>query len=386
MSDVKKLSKQSRLNSLNSLKTFIEKEIILLLFVFLLLLLSVVYPSKIGKYSGFVEWRTLTALTAVFITTTGVKESGYLYLLAVRILNRVETERELAIILILFSAFISTFLTNDVALLIVLPLTLGFTDLIENDISRLVVFEVLAVNTGSALTPVGNPQNLYLWHMWGVSFIQFVVYLLPLVFIMMVFLILLTFLSFDNRQLKVTTTSKQEERYKTKFILSIFMLIFSITFIELQLIAYLLPVLILIYTLCDRRAIAAVDWTLLVLFAIIFIDFHMISEIPAVNTFFDTTSLSTSSRVFLFSSMLSQLISNVPASIFISKFSSDWFSIAYGVNVGGNGLIFGSMANIIAIRIVKNRRKFLVCFHRYSMSFFFVTCGLTYILLKITNY
>jgi Na+/H+ antiporter NhaD/arsenite permease-like protein len=63
----------------------------------------------------------------------------------------------------------ATVLTNDIALFIVVPLTLGLHGMAALPTARLVIFEALAVNAGSVLTPMGNPQNLFLWQRSGVS-------------------------------------------------------------------------------------------------------------------------------------------------------------------------------------------------------------------------
>jgi Na+/H+ antiporter NhaD/arsenite permease-like protein len=86
--------------------------------------------------------------------------------------------------------------------------------------------------------------------------------------------------------------------------------------------------------------------------------------------------------VFLFSGLISQFISNVPASVFVSKFSDNWFAITYGVNVGGNGLVFGSLANIIAMRLAKNKQIWL-SYHKYSIPYFLITGGIIYVLFFI---
>jgi len=80
------------------------------------------------------------------------------------------------------------------------------------------------------------------------------------------------------------------------------------------------------------------------------IDFHQLSRIPAVLNFIHQFDIKNSSVTFIISLFSSQIMSNVPASIFMSKFSNDWFAIAYGVNVGGNSFVIGSLANIIALR------------------------------------
>jgi len=89
-------------------------------------------------------------------------------------------------------------------------------------------------------------------------------------------------------------------------------------------------------------------------------------------------NLNSDGSIFLFSTFASQLFSNVPASVFVSKFSDNYFAITYGVNVGGNGLVIASLANIIALRMIQNKRVWLD-FHKYSVPYFLLTIIITYI-------
>lgn len=108
----------------------------------------------------------------------------------------------------------------------------------------------------------------------------------------------------------------------------------------------------------------------------------IISVIPAISEWMGLLNLNASGNVFLFSGFVSQLISNVPAAVFVSKFSDNWPGITYGVNVAGNGLVIGSLANIITVRMADQPVVWLK-FHRYSISFFLVSGILTYVLFFI---
>src|SRR5437868_6751680 len=64
--------------------------------------------------------------------------------------------------------------------------------------------EALAVNAGSALTPVGNPQNLFLWQRSGMTFHAFVWDMLPLTLILLAVLALFTAIAFPRKRIDVT--------------------------------------------------------------------------------------------------------------------------------------------------------------------------------------
>ncbi len=105
--------------------------------------------------------------------TKGVELSGYFDVLGRKMVRRFATERKLALFMVFSAALLSTFLTNDVALFIVVPLTLTLRKLCEIPVTRLIIFEALAVNAGSLLTPIGNPQNILLWGRSDLSFTAF---------------------------------------------------------------------------------------------------------------------------------------------------------------------------------------------------------------------
>ena len=153
-----------------------KRNIILALLILLLVVLTLLQVDgvkNIANYYKLVEWNTVGALTGILIITTGIKESNFLSKVAGQILNKPMSERRLALLLISLSALLATFLTNDITLFITVPLTTSLQHQLENDISEIIIFEIIAVNVGSVLTPVGNPQNLFLWHEWGISFLAF---------------------------------------------------------------------------------------------------------------------------------------------------------------------------------------------------------------------
>lgn len=120
-----------------------------------------------------IDWRTIITLSGLMMLTKGVELSGYFDVLGRKMVRRFATERKLALFMVFSAALLSTFLTNDVALFIVVPLTLTLRKLCEIPVTRLIIFEALAVNAGSLLTPIGNPQNILLWGRSGLSFTAF---------------------------------------------------------------------------------------------------------------------------------------------------------------------------------------------------------------------
>lgn len=358
---------------------FIGQEIFLVVSLALLFMFMVLFPQEIPNYPAFVDWKTIGSLAGLLVITTALGESGYINTISMELLRRLKTERELAIFFVLFSALISTFLTNDIALFVVVPLTLSIQRMMGSNLSKLIIFEAISVNVGSALTPIGNPQNLFLWHRWNISFMGFVFKMLPLVSILLLVLLGFMWITFSEKKVVcmfMDNVSQKQDR-RSLFIFSMTMLILYVSFLKMGWSYYILPMLFVLYFIFFNDVLSKVDWFLLLFFVVIFIDFHIISTLPFIADIVDKLDLALSSNVFFLSLFLSQFVSNVPAGVFVSKFSHNWLAISYGVNVGGNGLVVSSLANLIALRLLRDRKAW-VDFHRYSIPYFLLTSVLVY--------
>ncbi len=354
------------------------------LFLTLLLLMGILLFFNLKALPflfHYVDWVTIVTLTGLLVISTGIKESNALDRISLKIFQKVRTERGLAFFLVLISALFSMFLTNDITLFIIVPLTLSLQRFLKNDIKKMVIFEALAVNVGSTLTPIGNPQNLLLWHMWKVSFFSFILNMLPLELSMMTVLLGFSACVFKKRKLTVMERQPFELDKKLSGVSFLFLALY-IVLLEFHVARFSVAFLFLFYLLFFRRVLKKVDWFLLFVFILMFMDVHLFSNFPFVVNIVKTMDLSKPLHVFFLSVGFSQIASNVPAAIFVSKFSNLYLPIVYGVNIGGNGFVIGSLANLIALRMVKGR-KIYSDFHKYSFVYFFITILIGYGLLKV---
>lgn len=359
--------------------SFFKRNIFLLFLVILSAGLAFFIRPPLGHFLAFVDWNTIMTLSGLLLITMGVKESGFFYFLAYRISRQIHNERLLALFLIFVSALLSMFLTNDIALFIIVPLTLSLQDIADNDYSKMVVFEALAVNVGSALTPIGNPQNIFLWRQWGISFPVFIKEMAPLVLLLSVLLFAFTFLAFPKKNIK--PNHFQHPRVNRKmFFLSAILLILFILAIELKYEPYFLIIVFFSFLLFYRRVILKTDWALIFLFIFIFIDIRLLCQLKQSQYLLHQSDFGNVKTLFFSGALLSQIISNVPATVLLSQYSSHFKIMAYGVNIGGNGFIIGSFANLIALNFLRSKNKYLI-FHLYSIFFFFATFFLAWYLL-----
>ncbi|WP_457559730.1 SLC13 family permease [Candidatus Harpocratesius sp.] len=362
---------------------FMKKEFIIISSLILLIILSLIYRIPMKYYPSFVDWHTILALTGLLVITTGLKESNIFEKIAKWIINSIKSERNLALFMVMLTSLFSTLLTNDIALFIVIPLTISIQKLISNNISKILYFEVISVNVGSSLTPIGNPQNLYLWHIWDNSFFIFIYKLLPFVLILLLILGLFVWISFPKTDLVILSQNEinatDNNQNRALFGLSLSLLILYIILLEFDLLIICIIAIFICYILFFRRILLKVNWEIIILFFLIFIDFHIVSQISIITILMQRISVNSSRTIFFLAVIISQLISNVPAAVFLSKYTSNMLPLIYGVNIGGIGFYLGSFANIIGLRLIKEERSFIK-FHKYSIPYFIISLVIIFLI------
>ena len=351
------------MNILNLLK----REFLFFIFLFLLFILSINNPKEIFNFYNYINWSTIRALFILLILTTAIKLSNFFDLFAIKFLNYFKTEKSLAIFFIIFSAILSMFLTNDITLFIIVPITLSIATIINNDVTKLVIFEAMATNVGSLLTPIGNPQNLYLFREWDISFLSFIQTMLPIFIIKFLILLFFVFINFSSNPIKISNIQIKKID-KNLFIHSIIFFILFIITLDIDMVRFLIPIITIWFFILKKEIFYSVDWFLLTTFILMFIDFNMIAKIDFIIHYINSFNLNFF-NVMNLTILSSQIMSNVPATIFISKFSTNFEAIAFGANIAGSSLILASLANIIAIRMLNNSKHYLT-FHKYSIPYF----------------
>ena len=344
-----------------------------------LLLFSLLRPERIGSYPSLVDGPTLAAMTGLLLLTKGLELSGALHRLGRTLIEWMGTERAAALCLVLVAALLSTVLTNDVALFVVVPLTLSISKLTGMRSTKLIIFEALAVNVGSTLTPIGNPQNIFLWQMSRMGFGDFVWHQLPLVAAMLAALLLLTVFAFGSRSFE---TLEHEALPLDRPLLGVSLLLYVpfLVATDLHLAGWAAGALLLMFAALRPRVLADLDWGLLLVFALMFIDLRLLAGLDVVKQLMLGLGLQDPVHLYLAGIGTSQLLSNVPAAIALAEFSKDWGVLLYGVNVGGFGWTVGSLANLIALRMSGDRRAWIT-FHLYAVPALCVAAAMGYVLL-----
>lgn len=263
-----------------------------------------------------------------------------------------------------------------------MPLTLIIAKKAEFDPMKTVILETLAVNIGSSFTPMGNPQNLYLFSYFNIGISAFFKVTIPFVIIGTLWMYLLNIripnvdLRFNLDDMKIKD-KKSLAIYCSLFIfilLSVFNLVdYSIAFIVTVLVSFII----------DKSLFREVDYFLLLTFVCFFIVIGNLSNMTIINNFM-RDFLTDNKNVYFSSILLSQIISNVPCAILLSKFTNSWEEILAGVNIGGMGTIIASLASLISYKFYAkeyNSKEYMIKFTIYNLISLVIFTSVFYILI-----
>lgn len=343
----------------------LTEDLLLLALVLGFGLLMLITPVQWHLLPELVEWHTIAILAGLMVLSRGLEDSGALARAGRWLLVRSHSERRLAQVLVLFSALLSAVITNDVALFIVVPLTVSLGRMAKLPVGRLIIFEALAVNAGSAVSPIGNPQNLYLWQLSGDSFLNFLWQMLPIATWMLLILLVITTAAFSGTKVDVDQKVAQTAIDPWLFRLSLLCYPVFLLLVEFGQTAVAVTGVMVLFLLCWRRVLISVDWLILLIFVLMFIDLGLVAQLPVMAQVAQWL-LGLPGAEITGAALLSQIISNVPAAIFLANFSEQWYWLAWGLNAGGFGLAIGSLANLIALRLSRQKGLWLA-FHAWSL-------------------
>lgn len=296
-----------------------------------------------------INWRVIGLLFNLMLIVAGLQQANILNYLAKKLLTVCYTERGVVFTLTLLCFFMAMFLTNDVALIAFIPLTMALCRQVNINVVRLVVLETIAANLGSSLIPLGNPQNLFLYAYYNLSLIQFVVYTLPVTLLGLVCIVLL---SYNAMKMPLILNLDKIDKINVNSVLVLVTLFFIVVLSVFEVVNYLYVSIILItyFLLTKPKLLLKVDYQLLGMFIAFFLLVDYITNEKYIITLIGTL-LANKQSVFVSSVVLSQFISNVPTSILLAKFCNFPRELILGVNVGGLGTLIASMASLISYRL-----------------------------------
>ncbi len=349
---------------MNKIISFIKREPVLFAAIVLALLALIFIRPSPSLCLEAIDFRTLAILFSLMIVIKAFQSQNFLNIIAAKLLRLCKSQRGLYFLLTYLVFFSSMFVTNDVALLTFVPITLLIFTRIGMPALTIVVLETLAANLGSCITPMGNPQNLYLFSYYGFSAAEF--FLLTAKIAIPSFLILAVIIIFLTRKkhnepdafkgnLLQTQVSFLTVDFRTFFYAADFIICLLTVF---HVVNYLIMLgfTVVVMLICNFRLFKKVDYSLLLTFCGFFIFTKSLSTVQAFSDFINSM-LSTPAKTYLTSIITSQVISNVPAALLLSGFTTNGDMLLLGVNVGGLGTLIASMASVISFKLYSSSEQ-----------------------------
>ena len=341
---------------MQALKEFLKQETVLVI-AMLLAIVSMFFVAPDSGYAGYIDYQTLALLFCLMIIMCKLQKMGVFHTIGVKLLQKVNGSRQLYAALVLLCFFSSMLITNDVALITFVPFAITVLKMagLEHRMIPVVVLQTVAANLGSMVTPIGNPQNLYLYGQSGMSLGSFIMLMMPYAAIAAVIFALMI-MRMKNQNVDTTALQTMDA---PKINVDRDLIIYMVLFLGCVLaVAKILPwkaMLIVVGAVTvknDASILKNVDYSLLLTFVAFFVFIGNLGRSP----FFSQMIMEMmQGNEVLASVAASQVISNVPAALLLSGFTTKWSMLIIGTNLGGLGTLIASMASLISYKqVAKN--------------------------------
>jgi Na+/H+ antiporter NhaD/arsenite permease-like protein len=333
---------------MSTIRSFIRREPVLLIAA-LAALVSCFFVPPDAAYWGYLDLRTLALLYCLMTVVAGLRQAGLFSRLAHRLCLGAGNLRALGVLLVLLCFFSSMLITNDVALLTFVPFAVVVLGMAGQSraLIRVVVLQTVAANLGSMLTPVGNPQNLYLYSYYDLSMGDFLALTLPVWGLSLV-LILLACLLLPKEKLQLFLGEEPILHRREVWVYALLFLVCLGTVLRLLPWPVMLAVVVLVLLFFDRKILRRADFMLLLTFVAFFVFAGNLARVEAVDRLLRALL---AGREYWTALLASQFISNVPAALLLSGFTDQAGALLLGVDVGGLGTPIASLASLIAMKL-----------------------------------
>ncbi len=357
-------------------RALVRKDPVLVIAIVLALASCAVVPPD-AAYTDYVDLRTIGMLFSLMTIMTGLSRLGVFRIACRKLLGVVRGPRRLALALTLLAFFSSMLITNDVALVTFVPfalLALGSLGDARHTCFTIVMMTI-AANLGSMLTPIGNPQNLYLYSASHMGIVEFVLLMLPYAAASLGLLVVAIALFGKLQENGTGSGAHGTARANTRDVepalpasataatdaldpapsplrIAPWAALFALALLSVaRIVPYQATVAaaVAVALLADRRALLHVDYALLLTFVAFFVFVGNVGRIGAIDAFL---AQMIDGHELAVSVAASQVLSNVPAALLLSGFTSAWSALIVGTNLGSLGTLIASMASLISYKQV----------------------------------
>lgn len=331
------------------IKEWIRKETVLVIAA-LCAAATMLFNPPGPDYLGYIDYRVLCLLFCLMAVVAGFKSVGAFEWLTYQLLRRIRNGRVLGVTLVMLPFFSSMLVTNDVALLIFIPFTLALLSQLgfEKSMVPVIVLQTVAANLGSMATPVGNPQNLFLYAAFSLQAGDFFCVVLPLTAVSFVCLAAAAIPVLPQRLSQKELEKTEISSVRNLMIYGGLFVLCLLTVFRLVSYPVTTVVIVIFLVLLNRNLLKQVDYMLLLTFVCFFIVSENLGQIETVRSFLQGLLR----RSTLLTAVgASQVISNVPAAVLLSGFTDQWRDLLAGVNIGGLGTPIASLASLITLKL-----------------------------------
>lgn len=368
-----------RENVMKRIYNYLKKDAVLTI-SWVLAIISMLFIKPDKAYAGYIDWRSLGILWSLMIITKGYMQNGIFEKIGHALLARTRKMWQLIAVLVGLNFFSSMIITNDVSLITFVP----FAIMMLKQCGRqelmipVVVLQTIAANLGSMLTPIGNPQNLYLYGLAGKGIGEFIMWLLPYTIASALLLVISILLIKNKNEIICIEDTDSEAAHNTSVPR---VMAYSVLFVLALLVVarvltwYILAAAVLITVLLlEKNVLAKADYALLLTFIGFFIFTGNMGRVEPVAHFLAGIVNGWELEAGI---ITSQCISNVPAALLLSEFTDNIKNLAIGVNIGGLGTLIASMASLISYKLYANevpekKGKYFAVFTVYNIIFLVV--------------
>ena len=375
---------------MTKLRRFFQQETVLAVAA-ALAILSAFFVWPDAEYIGYIDFRTLAILFSLMTVMAGLRRQGVFDRMGRALLALSGGTLQLVLVLVGLCFFGSMFITNDVSLLTFVPFTFVVLDSLGDNLREklalpVVCMQTVAANLGSMLTPIGNPQNLYLYGRGGLGMGEFVLLMLPYSLASLVMLVVWAVYTCRNlRSSAGPFLASKHSAHADQKIVVMYGVLFVVCLLSgVRVLPYGVSfAAVLVAALAaDRITLKGVDYSLLLTFVAFFVFIGNLGRIPA---FSEWLAGIIAGREVLVSVLASQVTSNVPAALLLSGFTDNTRALIIGTNLGGLGTLIASMASLISYRQIAREEpdrkgKYFALFTASNVVFLAVLLGLWAIL------
>ncbi len=336
-----------------------------------------------AEYIGYIDFRVIGLLFCLMTIVAGLVRTGIFAVLSARLTALVRDARPLAAVFCALAFLCAMLVTNDVALIMLVPLTIGLMRTAGTRAMIVTVtLETVAANLGSMVTPFGNPQNIYLYSSYTLSPQQFFGAVLPPAALSV--LLIVAGLLLVPKGCKGSISDKRPSLAQNKRLLTASSVLFAAAVLSVLRILdwrICLALTIAVYLPLDRRVLAGADFGLLATFVMFFIFSGNLARIGPLRELLMQTM---DGREIILSAAASQIISNVPAAVMLSGFTSNAHALLIGTNIGGLGTPVASLASLISMRFYflsegAARGKYIATFLAINFTYLAILLAFTFI-------